>query len=359
MPRSLPPQRNSPATPAATPDWTGAQLAAAGLDPAARPPLRRRVRAAGLEALTRTAAHLPTALLRPALGALSSSARHGKLAARARTNLEIAFGATHSQDQRDSILRACFAHGARQAAEWLRLSRGADPASDRGKWIENAVHIQGNLEPLLDEARGAIVVTAHIGNWELLAAALRRSGVRGAVVGRVNRRDGLGGWLPRMRAGYGVPTQPQDSTPRELLRVLAGGGTLGLLCDLEVRRLDGEFLPFFGRDALTMTAPAALARAAKLPLIPVRCVLPQGAGPRSPYRLSIEDPIPPPPRRGGRDQARATLTQLLGVYERWIKESPEQWAWHQHRWRTRPGDYDAVPMAERRRIDIAKLNDAR
>ena len=324
-----------------------------------RQPLRRRLRAVGLEALTRTAAQLPAALLRPALGAISSGARHGKLAARARTNLEIAFGATHTPDQREAILRACFAHGARQASEWLRLARGADPASEQGEWIENAVRLEGNIGQLLDETRGAIVVTAHIGNWELLAAGLRRRGVRGAVIGRVNRRDGLGGWLPRMRAGYGVPTQPQDSTPRELLRVLAGGGTLGLLCDLEVRRLDGEFLPFFGRDALTMTAPAALARAAKLPLIPVRCVLPPGAGVHSPYRLIIEDPIAPPPRRGGQDQVRAVLTQLLGVYERWIKESPEQWAWHQHRWRTRPGDYDAVPMVERRRIDIAKLNDAR
>ena len=47
--------------------------------------------------------------------------------------------------------------------------------------------------------------------------------------------------------------------------------------------------------------------------------------------------------------------QLLDHYERWIRKTPEQWAWHQHRWRTRPGDYQAVPMAERRRRDIERL----
>lgn len=339
-------------------DWTGECLAAAGLDAKVAIPLRRRLRAAALGGLAGAASHMPAGLLLPTLRAASSQASRGRLGERARQNLELAFGEELNTETREELLQRCFAHGARQAGEWLHLARGAAPDSQRGAWIERAVILDDSiaqLEEIESSERGAILVTAHLGNWELLAAALRRRGMRGAVVGRVNRQQRSSAWLPRLRAGYGVPTLPQDSSPRALLRVLQAGGAIGMLCDLEVRRLDGEHLPFFGVPALTMSAPAALARAAKLPLLPVRCVLPTGAGPRDPYRLQFEAPIPAPARGSGAEGTRETLSALLAIYERWIRESPEQWAWHQHRWRTQPGSYEALPMAERRRIDIAKL----
>ena len=104
-----------------------------------------------------------------------------------------------------------------------------------------------------------------------------------------------------------------------------------------MRRIAGEFLPFFGVPALTMIAPASLARAAGLPLVPVRCVRPRDADASVPYRLSVEEPLM---LEAGEDRRAATLdlcARLNRVYERWIRETPEQWAWHQPRWRTRPG----------------------
>ena len=341
------------------PDWTGERLLEAGLDTHVHPPLRRRIRGRASGLSTWLAARTPGFVLRPALGFAAGRVRNSALGRRARANLNTALGRQTSEQEREAILRACFAHGARQAQEWLRLSRGADPQTSQGAWIENAVQIDASVEQLARQNNGAIVVTAHLGNWELLAAALRRHGFEGAVVGRVNRKDSNAAWLPRLRQGYGVTTLPQDSAPRSLLRVLRSKQTLGLLCDLEVRRLDGEFLPFFGTPALTMTAPAALARASGLPLLPARCVLPPGAGPTTPYQLSFEEPIPAPCKASGRDGIMAVLRRLLDIYEAWILESPEQWAWHQHRWRTRPGEYNAVPLAERRRIDMEKLRLAR
>ena len=341
-------------------DWTGQCLAAAGLDSEIKAPLRRRLRALALDALTGIAARMPVGASAPLLRQASTRASHGRLGARARKNLELALGAELSRAELDSIHARCFLHGARQAGEWLRLARGAGPESARGAWIERAVQLDESvayLDEITGGERGALLVTAHLGNWELLAAALRRRGLRGAVVGRVNRQQRASAWFPRLREAYGVPTLPQDCSPRALLRVLQAGGGIGLLCDLEVRRLDGEHLPFFGVPALTMSAPAALARAARLPLLPVRCILPAGAGPNDPYSLRFEPPIPPPARGSGAQGTRATLTSLLAIYERWIRESPEQWAWHQHRWRTQPGTYAALPLAERRRIDIAKLKD--
>jgi KDO2-lipid IV(A) lauroyltransferase len=182
------------------------------------------------------------------------------------------------------------------------------------------------LEELRRGGRGTILCTAHLGNWELLAARLRLAGLDGAVVGYRKRNDSTADWLVRMRELHGVTTLAQDASPRAALRILASGGTLGLLCDLEVRRLAGEHVPFFGREALTMSAPAALARASGLPLVPVRCVL-RG----DEYVLDVEPPL----ELGSGDRRAAQLdllTRLNATYERWIRETPEQWVWYRPRW---------------------------
>jgi KDO2-lipid IV(A) lauroyltransferase len=108
---------------------------------------------------------------------------------------------------------------------------------------------------------------------------------------------------------------------------------LGLVTDLEVRRLHGEFVPFLGLPALTLSAPAALARAAGVPLLPAVCVFDARAGR---WRLSFEAPL-----ELDRELERgAARTELLArqnaVFGGWIRAHPEQWAWHQPRWRTRP-----------------------
>jgi KDO2-lipid IV(A) lauroyltransferase len=142
-----------------------------------------------------------------------------------------------------------------------------------------------------------------------------------------------------------VETIPQHTGPRSLVRVLESGQILGLLCDLEVRRLAGEFLPFFGTPALTMTAPAALARTRGLPLVPIRCVLPS-EGARM-YRLQVEEPIHYNLGLPRKQATRTLMGAVNDLFEGWIRETPMQWAWHQQRWRTRPGELDAIPLAGR------------
>ncbi len=308
-------------------------------------PLRRRVRAKFLRAASTTAGVLPEWL---ALGGLESAAwlsRFTRFEARTQANLELAYGSELTPAQRARIASGVRKHSARIFYEWLRLYRGRELEAS---WIDSMVEVDDSIRILEEESargRGALVVTGHLGNWELLAATLSRRGLRGGVVGLERKKDPASAWLIEMRKSYGVETIPQHTNPRALMRILQGGGVLGLLCDLEVKRLAGEFLPFFGRPALTMTAPAALARARQLPLIPVRCVLPSPGAKR--YVLSVEAPLE---RNDSlpRDEATAEHMQRVNqVFERWIRETPEQWAWHQARWRTKPGELTATPLASR------------
>jgi KDO2-lipid IV(A) lauroyltransferase len=120
-----------------------------------------------------------------------------------------------------------------------------------------------------------------------------------------------------------------------VLEVLRAGGVVGLVADLEARRLSGTFAPFFGRPTLTMTAPAALARVHAVPLVPVRCV---ADGPGEPYVLAVDEPLEPAPGLARRDATLELTARLNALFERWIRAAPEQWAWHQPRWRIRPED---------------------
>ncbi len=306
-------------------------------------PIRRRVRARALEALVGAARALPEPLLRAPLAAAAGAARFTPWEHRILANLELALGAETDERERRRIARGVRRHAARQLYEWTRLAAGQENRA----WLSEVLVVDDSIA-ILEEAhahgRGVVVATGHIGNWELVAVALRELGYDGVVVGRQRERDPSARFLVDLRRAWDVESVPQDTAARPLLRVLGGGGIVGLLADLEVRRIAGVFLPFFGVDALTMTAPAALARASSAPIVPVRCV----AEVDGRYRLSVDPPLAFDASRDPREATIELTRRLNQVYERWIRATPEQWAWHQSRWRTRPGEREIVPHARHR-----------
>ncbi len=307
-------------------------------------PLRRRLRARGLELLVRVADAAPEGAVRALLAGAAEAARFAQVERAIRANLHLALGAEATPAELARIARGVRLHAARQLYEWTRLAAGPRNRS----WLAERVRCDASIAILEREfahGRGVIVVTAHLGNWELAAVALRERGFDGVVVGRERERDPTRRFLSDLRRAWGLETVPQDTRARPLLRVLAGGGIVGLLADLEVRRIAGQFLPFFGVPALTMTAPAALARAASLPLVPVRCTLDADGV----YRLAVEEPLALDATLAPRRATLELTGRLNAVYERWIRAAPAQWAWHQPRWRTRPGEHVSVPYSERAR----------
>lgn len=292
--------------------------------------LRRRVRARFFAALGKSAGRLPPDLLYLPLAALSPLARFTRYERTTLENLERALGAETTDAERRRIAHGVRRHAARLAAEWIALSG----TEGRGEWIDRAVELDDSytiVERELARGKGVLIVTAHIGNWELLCTRLVRLGLKGAVVGFERAADPSGRWLADARGAHGVATLAQSAPARAVLRVLARGEVIGLVADLEARRIAGEFLPFFGRDALTMTAPASLARAAGVPLVPVACVREDGK-----YRLKVDEPLHLDTSLDRRAATTDLSLRLNRVFERWIRTWPEQWAWHQPRWRTRP-----------------------
>ena len=311
-------------------------------------PLRRRLRAKALLGVSVAGRFVPRTLLRATLRSLARAARFTRFEAQIQANLALVLGGELSLEERARIGREVRLHSARQLEEWLFLARASQAGTARKRveeWLDANVKFDPSCARLFERlqgGRGALIATAHLGNWEVLACALRRRGLDGAVVGLRKHRDPSADWLVRMRKGLSVRTIAQDAPPREVLGVLHGGGTLGVLCDLEVRRLAGLHVPFFGVPALTQTAPAALARAARTPIVPVRCVA-RGSG----YVMYVDEPLELSRELSRADATLDLLTRLNATYERWIREDLVQWAWHQPRWRTQPGERSAPPLYSR------------
>ena len=216
--------------------------------------------AALLYALAWSVARLPWPLLRALADGVAalSIAVNAREARVARRNLELIRpdldGAAREMLMRD-ILRTT----ARQAFETLRL--WTRPASRNLAEIAE-VHGEARFDAALLEPRGLLVAAPHMGNWELLnqwlamktpLAILYRppeSAIGEAFLRRV--RTNAGGDVEQVRA--------EAAGVRTLLKRLQKGGVVGILPDQQPKAGEGEFAPFFGKPALTMTLLGRLAQ---------------------------------------------------------------------------------------------------
>lgn len=212
-----------------------------------------------------------------------------------------------------------FALGGRERT--LDLFAGGRPASaDRA--LEAALGRPG---------RGAILVSPHLGNWELGGALLARLGRPPHVFTARAGDAALRRYRERFRRRLGirfVEVMSAEGGAAGLIQaaaVLRAGGIVALLAD---RRGAGRAVRvrFFGMDCLFPAGPAALALATGAPLIPTAIVLDRGLR----YRALTGDPIEPrAPRRCDREARAAALeaaTQAIATrFEGWIRAYPDQW----------------------------------
>lgn len=217
---------------------------------------------------------------------------------------------------------------------WLTLG-----PRDRAAALVARVEGRERLDAALRGGAGAVLATAHMGLWDLGAHALARAGLRLSVVAlaggdpRMNRyRD-----RPRRRLGIEILwVEPGEGLAVSLLgplRALRERRVVAILADRPTGGAAAR-LPFFGAPAALPLGPAALARAAGVPIVPAFVV--RDARTRG-YLLAIEPPIVVARTADARADIEAATAALARVLERWIRAYPEQWYCFYPFWRERPG----------------------
>jgi KDO2-lipid IV(A) lauroyltransferase len=161
------------------------------------------------------------------------------------------------EEQQSSLLRQTLAETGRTATElcWL-WTRAADTVNARIRVVEGE---QLFLDAIA-AGRGVLIAAPHLGAWEALNLYLSRTAAV-AILYRPPRQAWLEGLINRCRGRFGAePVRAEAAGVRTLLKRLKDGGVVGILPDQQPKVGEGEFAPFFGQQALTMSLFPKLAQ---------------------------------------------------------------------------------------------------
>ncbi len=296
--------------------------------------VRRALRGVALRGLIAVFAVLP---LRIALALASGLGWAGwRLAGSTRRrvleHLAIAFPDL-SPAGRETLGRASLRHLAWLIAEMLSV-RSYDAALE--SYVTFAPGAEASLRQVMAEGRGLVMVSGHIGHWELLARRLVRAGIPCATVARSGTNPILHALLDRFRAEgkFEVLLRDDPGTARAIIRCLRSGKLLGLLIDQDTA-VQGLFVPFFGRPAWTPRAAGDLALRFRAP-VAVIWSRRRGPGAGDGHELSVAlVPYDADAADRGAESERITAACTARL-EAAIRARPEEWVWMHERWKTRP-----------------------
>jgi KDO2-lipid IV(A) lauroyltransferase len=246
----------------------------------------------------------------------------------ARQNLERALGTELGPADLDRACRESFRHlGMTLVEAGAFLAR--PPAESLAR-----VEVEGleRLRQAAGRGRGVLLLTAHYGNWELLAAAHAVTGHPLSVVARPLDSSLLDRVATRLRERGGAEVIGKRHALRSIREALRAGRMVGILLDQNASRREGVFVPFFGEPASTSRSLALLALTSGAPVLPV--FIERQAGGR--HRVRVGEPIPPPATGDRRRDVLAFTEAFAAAVEARIRLAPEQWLWMHRRWKTRP-----------------------
>ncbi len=229
---------------------------------------------------------------------------------------------------RRRVARASYAHLGREAVSTFRVtSRGPVEVVARTTMVGFEA-----FQAAVAQGRGVILVTGHIGNWELGGAAFSSRGLPVDAVAKGMANPLFGADLEASRRRVGVRLVDLPQAPREALRSLREGHVLGLIADQNARE-QGIFVPFFGRAAATFRGPALLALRSGAPIFLGVSLREPGVPAR--YRVTVER-IAVAPTGDLEEDVRALTLAHTAALERAVRAAPEQYFWQHRRWKTRP-----------------------
>jgi len=253
-------------------------------------------------------------------------------------NLRFAYGDAKNPAELKAIGRQVIGHMLQTAVDFFlfaRLSR------DKAASFVETGNAFSFCKDILQEGKGLIIMTAHMGNWELLAGIFGLQGFRGAVVGRRIYYEPYNRWIVGLRRSVGVETIYQDEAVRKIHQHLKAGEIVGLLPDQDMDKVRGIFVDFFGKPAYTSIAPVKFAMSLGAPMLPAFMVRLPGDR----YKLILGKLIRPK-MDGDRDAAVRKYTEAwMRSFEEVIRQYPGQWGWMHDRWKTKPEEA-ALNLAE-------------
>jgi KDO2-lipid IV(A) lauroyltransferase len=245
-------------------------------------------------------------------------------------NLSIAFP-ERTEEERRRILRASYLNLGKGAAEYIRLA-GFFHTRLRDRVRYERFHYWDEVAEK-HPGKGIVVLSAHFGNFELMACAHAMHGYQINLVHHTQRFLAGDALMTFARERCGVEILRKHSAARAVLKALRSGDMVGVPFDQNAKRSEAVWVPFFGEPAATTSGLARMVAMSGAPVIPAFIVREKDG---RHHRIEIQDEIPIQHTGDGEADVHENTRRFVKVIEDMVRRYPEQFLWTHRRYRTRP-----------------------
>ena len=242
-------------------------------------------------------------------------------------NLDIALGDTLTLAQRRGLLREVYRFFGGMACEVLAMPRLAGTLVQRHVVLDN-LHV---LREALAGGKGAVLVSAHLGNWEFMGGAISQSGLVLSMYVGAQRNPLVDERINGLRRAMGTETVGKGVALRGLLRALRDNRIVAMLADQHYSR-KRHYVAFFGQPVSMVPGPASLALRTGAPVIFGQCLR---EGPLR-YRTTFRHIEPPAPSGSVEWDVLAYSQAIADVLAEAVRAHPAQYFWMHRRFRPIP-----------------------
>ena len=284
-----------------------------------------------LRALLALLAAMPRRIAR-SLGATVAQAVGSRLRGQRRSalrNLRIAFP-DGTQAEADLLLRRMYRNLGWLMAEFAHMPRYSV------SFVQNRLmRYQGlqHYDAAMQRGRGVLVLTGHLGAWELSSFVHSLLGRPMSMVIRRLDNPLVDAYVNRIRCLHGNRVLHKDDFARGLLRSMHRGEAVGILMDTNMTPPQGVFVPFFGELACTASGAARVAQKTGAAVLPGFLLWHED---EQRYVLHFGPPLELVDTGDTESDVLANTALFTRVTEDYVRQYPDQWLWLHRRWKTRP-----------------------
>jgi KDO2-lipid IV(A) lauroyltransferase len=243
-------------------------------------------------------------------------------------NLQLAYP-EKSEAERLEILREEYRSLGWQMAEFCQMSKyTAESASKfiRYEGLENYLAARA-------KGKGVLVVTGHLGAWELSSFYHSLMGMPMGMVIRRLDNPLVDAYVNRIRCLHGNRVIHKDDFARGLIASMRAGETVGILMDTNMTPPQGLFVPFFGIEACTASGLARVALRSGAAVLPGFLLWEES---EQKYVLRFGEELELVRTGDAAENIVANTALFTAAIESYIRRYPGQWLWVHRRWKTRP-----------------------
>lgn len=243
-------------------------------------------------------------------------------------NLELAFPGQSEQDRRD-ILRRLYRNLGWLLAEFCQMP---DYTPEN---TQSFIRYEG-LDRYLaarDRGKGVLIVTGHLGAWELSSFYHSLMGYPMSMVIRRLDNTKVDQLVNAIRCLHGNRVLHKDDFARGLLSAMRQGDSVGILMDTNMTPPQGEFVPFFGKMACTASGLARVALRTGAAVLPGFMLWEES---EKKYVLHFGEEIERLRTDDDEVDMISYTARCTAAIEAWVRRYPDQWLWVHRRWKTRP-----------------------